>query len=82
LSGGLRPYAGAGICRISYRETNHLGTVTGSGIGFAVVGGLTARWKSLGLDARVKYSSVKDTPGSETIDFGGLTLGLGVGYFF
>lgn len=82
LSGGLRPYVGAGVSTLSYRENNHLGTATGSGTGYAVCGGIIARGKLLGVDARVKYASIKDERGGESIEFGGLTFGLGIGFFF
>lgn len=82
LDGDIRPYIGAGVSSISYRETNHLGAATGSGIGWAAAGGVTARWKFLGFDARVKYFSVKAETEAEKVDFGGLTVGLGLGVFF
>lgn len=82
LSGRFQPYAGAGICLLSYREDNHLGSADGSGFGFAASVGVTARWKFLGVDARVKYFSVKAKTETEKVDFGGLVFDLGVGVFF
>jgi hypothetical protein len=52
------------------------------GFGFAACGGVTARWRSIGLDARLKYGSVKVKPLEEAVDLGGLTLSVAVGYVF
>jgi hypothetical protein len=81
LAGKITPYAGAGLCLDFYRETNILGTVSGSGLGYAVCGGVAARWRFLGLDARLKYASVKDAPVKDKVDFSGLTFDIGVGFF-
>ncbi len=82
LPGKITPYAGAGLRLAPYRESNLLGSVTGAGLGFAVCGGVAARWRFLGLDARLKYASVKDTPVKDKVDFSGLTIDIGVGLFF
>lgn len=79
LPGKITPYAGAGVCLASYRESSQLGTVTGSGLGYVVCGGVAARWRFLGLDARLKYASIKDTPFKDEVDFSGLTFDVGIG---
>ena len=81
LPGKITPYAGAGLRLDSYRETNVLGPVSGSGLGYAVCGGVAARWRFLGLDARLKYASVKDAPVKDKVDFSGLTFDIAVGLF-
>ncbi|MCX6565871.1 MAG: hypothetical protein NTW38_05530 [Candidatus Aminicenantes bacterium] len=81
LPGKITPYAGAGPHLVSYRESNILGSVSGSGLGFAVCGGVAARWRFIGLDARVKYASVKDTPVKDKVDFSGLTFDIALGLF-
>ncbi len=79
LSGNIMPYAGAGGSLCKYTEKNFIGTVNDRGFGFAVCGGVTARWRFIGIDARVKYSSVKVKPLENRVDLGGLALSLGIG---
>jgi hypothetical protein len=59
-----------------------IGTVDDWGYGFVVCGGITARWKFLGIDARVKYSSVIVKPLEDKVDLGSLTLSAGAGFVF
>jgi hypothetical protein len=82
LSGSLRPYAGAGLAACKYTEENVLGTVSEWGTGFGACGGVTWRWRSLALDARIKYSSIKVQPLDDPAGLGGLTLRLGIGFIF
>ena len=82
LSGSILPYIGAGGAVCNFREKNVIGTVDDWGYGFVFCGGITARWKVLGIDARVKYSSVIVKPLDDKVDLGGLTLSMGVGFVF
>jgi hypothetical protein len=82
LSGPVMPYVGAGGSAYLYTEENIIGKVSKLGFGFAACGGVTARWRSIGLDARLKYGSVKVKPLEEAVDLGGLTLSVAVGYVF
>jgi opacity protein-like surface antigen len=82
LSGYVLPYVGAGGAVCKYTEENVIGTVDKWGLGFAVCGGVTARWRFLGLDARVKYSSVKIKPLEDEAGLGGLTLSIAAGVVF
>jgi hypothetical protein len=52
------------------------------GYGFAVCGGVTACWRFLGIDARVKYTSIKIKPLEDEVGLGGLTLSLAAGFIF
>ena len=79
LSGNIMPYVGAGGSACKYTEKNFIGTVKDWGFGFGVCGGITARWRFIGIDARVKYSSVKVKPLENRVDLGGLALSIGVG---
>jgi len=82
LSGSVLPYIGAGGAVCKYREKNVIGTVDDWGYGFVVCGGITARWKILGIDARVKYSSVIVKPLEDKVDLGGLTFSAAAGFVF
>jgi len=82
LSGGILPYIGVGGAVCKYKEENIIGTVDEWGFGFGFCGGVTARWKSLGVDARVKYTSVKIKPLEDEASLGGLTLSIGAGVLF
>lgn len=82
LSGSIMPYVGAGGSACKYTEKNVIGKVNEWGYGFAVCGGITARWRFIGIDARVKYSSVKVKPLEDGVDLGGLTFGIAAGYVF
>jgi outer membrane protein W len=82
MSGSILPYVGAGATVCKYGEENIIGTVDGWGYGFAVCGGLTARLSSFGIDARVKYTSVKIKPLEDEAGLGGLTLSIGAGFIF
>jgi len=82
LSGSILPYVGAGGAVCKYKEENVLGKVDKWGFGFAVCGGATARWRLLGIDARVKYTSIKIKPLEVEADLGGLTLSIGAGVVF
>jgi len=82
LSGVVSPYLGAGGSICKYSEENVLGKVDDWGFGPALCGGVTARWRFLGIDARVKYSSVKIKPFETEADLGGLTFSIGAGVIF
>jgi len=82
LSGSIMPYIGAGGAACKYTEKNVIGKVDEWGYGFAVCGGVTARWHSIGVDARVKFSSVKVKPLEVDVNLGGLTIGIAAGYIF
>ena len=82
LSGHIMPYIGAGGSACKYTEKNVIGKVNEWGYGFAVCGGVTARWRSIGIDARVKYISVKVKPLEDDANLGGLTFSIAAGYIF
>jgi hypothetical protein len=82
LSGPVMPYAGIGGSACKYTEENIIGKVGKWGLGFAACGGVTVRRRSLGLDARLKYGSVKVKPFEERVDLGGLTLSVAAAYAF
>ena len=82
LSGIFSPYVGAGGSLCLYTEKNALGDAKDSGFGPALCGGVTARWGSFGVDARLKYSSVKIKPFDLEAGLGGLTLSLAAGVIF
>jgi hypothetical protein len=82
LSGSILPYVGAGGAAAKYGEKNVIGSVDEWGFGFAVCGGVTARWRFLGIDARVKYTSIKIKPLEDEAGLGGLTLSVAAGIIF
>jgi hypothetical protein len=81
-SGSIMPYIGAGGSACKYAEENVIGKVSEWGVGFAAYGGVTARWRSIGVDARVKLSSVKVKPLEESVNLGGITISVAAGYLF
>jgi hypothetical protein len=81
-SGSVMPYVGIGGSACRYTEENIIGKVSKWGLGAAACGGVTVRRRSLGLDARLKYSSVKVRPFEERVDLGGLTFSLAAVYAF
>ncbi|MGA2588247.1 MAG: SH3 domain-containing protein [Candidatus Aminicenantales bacterium] len=82
LSGYVLPYVGAGGAVCKYTEENVIGKVDKWGFGFAVCGGVTARWRFLGIDARVKYTSIKIKPLEDEAGLGGLTISFAAGVVF
>ena len=82
LSGSVMPYVGAGGAVCKYSEENVIGTVDKWGFGFVACGGVTARWRFLGIDARVKYSLIKVKPLEDEAGLGGLTLSFAAGVVF
>jgi hypothetical protein len=82
LSGSVMPYVGIGGSACRYTEENIIGKIGKWGLGGAVCGGVTVRRRSLGLDARLKYSSVKVKPFEDRVDLGGLTLSIAAAYVF
>jgi hypothetical protein len=82
LSGYVLPYVGAGGAVCKYTEENVIGKVDKWGFGFAVCGGITARWRFLGIDARVKYTSIKIKPLEDEAGLGGLTISFAAGVVF
>ena len=83
-SGNIVPYVGAGLGYYMYKETNQpIGEAKKSNIGFCVVGGASMRvFKSLALDARIKYSTCSMQPADYKVNIGGLTFGFGLGLGF
>jgi len=82
LSGNIMPYMGAGTAVCQYTEKNVIGKVNKRGYGLAICAGVTGRWRSIGIDARVKYDSVKVKPLENDVNLGGLTLSIAAGYVF
>ena len=82
LPGAFSPYIGAGGSLCLYTEKNPLGDVKDHGFGPAFCAGTTVRLGILGLDARIKYSSVKIKPFEIEAGLGGLTLSFAAGVVF
>jgi len=82
LPGAFSPYVGAGGSLCLYTEKNPLGDVKDQGFGPAFCAGTTVRLGRLGLDARLKYSSVKIKPFDLEAGLSGLTLSLAAGVVF
>ena len=82
LSGPIMPYVGAGATASRFKEKNIIGEVGQWNLGVAACGGVTARLRSIALDARLKFSSVKVKPLEDAVNLGGLTLSVAVGYAF
>jgi hypothetical protein len=86
-SSAVRPYVALAAGYFLYKETNVIGTVSGSKIGPVAQLGLLVRIKSaLWLDLHGRYTSVRykkvEEPEPLTADFGGLQGGLGLAFRF
>ena len=82
LPGAVSPYIGAGAAIDKYKEENFIGTTDQWGYGFAACAGITVRWRSLGIDARIIYTSVNIEQYEVKSALGGLTLSLGAGIVY
>jgi len=82
LPGTVMPYLGAGAAACQYKEEDAIGKTEGWGLGFTVCGGVSVSWKNLGLDARVKYTSITVKPLEVEALLGGLTLSFAAGVVF
>ncbi|MEN6312262.1 MAG: outer membrane beta-barrel protein [Acidobacteriota bacterium] len=83
----VKPYAALGAGLFAYKESNVIGSVSGSKIGFVAQAGVLARIKGpVSVDIHARYTSVRVMAGegtdAETIDLGGLQGGLGVAIRF
>ncbi len=77
------PYAGLGVGYFLYKESNPIGTVEESKIGFLGQAGIIFRFlKPLVVDLSAGYSSCKVQPAEEKADLGGFTAGIGLGIEF
>ncbi len=82
-SGTLRFYGGIGVNYYQYKESNVLGEAKKSGIGYlGKIGVLIQISKGLMIDVYSEYSYCKMTPADFTINIGGITAGIGLGYAF
>ncbi len=82
-AGMLRPYVGAGVAYVKYKETSVIGTVDKGDVGFLGQAGIRL-YVSGGffLDVQGRYSTCKAKPADVTADLGGLQGGLGLGISF
>lgn len=81
--GILSFYIGAGLEYFQYKESNPLGDVSKSGLGF--IGKIESYVKVSGgllIDLFVNYSYCKLKPADFDINIGGIEAGVGVGYAF
>ena len=84
LPGGfVSPYLGAGIGLFQYKETNSIGTVSKSDIGFTAQAGVLVRLgRTVFVDLQGSYSSCKVNPAGVEAELGGIKAGLGLGVAF
>ena len=83
IEGKTNLYTGIGLKYYQFKETNPIGEVSKSGLGY--VGGVGVFMRVIGgliLDLRIDYSYCKIKPASRNIDIGGLEAGIGIGYQF
>lgn len=82
-TGTLRFYGGIGVNLYNYRETNILGEAKESSLGYiGKIGVYIQLTKGLLIDIYSEYTYCKMTPADFTINIGGITAGLGLGYKF
>ncbi|MCJ7581850.1 MAG: porin family protein [Candidatus Aminicenantes bacterium] len=82
-TGTLRFYGGIGVNLYNYRESNVLGEVMKSGLGYiGKIGVYIQLTKGLLIDIFSEYTYCKMIPADFTINIGGITVGLGLGYKF
>ncbi len=83
--GLLEPFIGAGLDYDVYYESNVIGTAVDYAWGSHVLGGLRLNFgKSvpLSVSGRVKYTSLKATRGTVTVDLGGVEISGGLAFVF
>ena len=83
--GIFEPFVGAGLDYYVYYEKNAIGTALDYARGSHVLGGLRINFGKdvpLSLSARIKYTSIKATRGSITVDLGGPELTAGLAFVF
>jgi hypothetical protein len=76
-------YSGLGLRYNSFKESNAIGEATKGGLGIVVmIGGIIKILKEVALDISIEYSYCRMKPADFTINIGGLSVGLGLGYEF
>jgi opacity protein-like surface antigen len=79
----LSPYVGVGLGYFFYKESNSIGTVSKSELGFAAQAGVMVYLGQRAfLDIQGSYSSCKVNPSGVEAQLGGFSLGLGLGVAF
>ena len=80
---GIRPYVGAGVLLVFFRESNILGEVKDQAIGGTVRAGVTIPLSGrLAADLRVAYSFCRMEPADFEFSVGGFEVGAGLAYSF
>jgi hypothetical protein len=83
--GFFEPFIGAGLDYYVYYENNTIGTAVDYARGAHVLGGLRINFGKdipISLSARIKYTSIKATRGSVTVDLGGPEITAGLAFVF
>jgi len=81
--GMIRPYVGAGVVYVKYKETSVIGSIDEGDVGFLGQVGVRLGFASrFFLDVQARYSTCKAKPGDVTADLGGLLASLGLGVSF
>ena len=75
----IQPYFGAAAGYYSFKESNTIGDVSKSGIGFAMKTGARIFLKRVFLDVSAGFSHCKMTPADFAINIGGIEAGIGLG---
>ena len=79
-SGKFQPFLGLGAGYFAFKESNIIGDVSKSGLGFAARAGvLFFVTKSIFLQIYSNYSYCRMTPADFTINIGGIEAGIGFG---
>ena len=83
--GVLEPFIGAGLDYYVYYEDNIIGTAVDYARGGHIMGGLRLNFGKdvpLSLSGRIKYTSIKATRNSFTVDLGGFEISAGLAFVF
>jgi hypothetical protein len=79
----INPYVGVGMGFFQYKESNPIGEVKESKVGFVVQAGLSISVFGPALvDLQVGYNWCKIKPQEIEADIGGLKAGIGIGFSF
>lgn len=74
-------YSGFGLRYNSFKESNPIGALSKGGLGIVIaMGGVITILRGVVLDLSVEYSYCKMKPADFTINIGGLSVGLSLGY--
>lgn len=79
----LRPYVGAGVAYVQYKESNSIATIEKGALGLVGKAGLLAMFgPAIFADIQATWSTCSVQPGDVRANLGGFAFGAGLGFIF